>query len=91
MEVSRHAQSRLQQRSIPADAVEFLHQFGAVHRSYGAERIFFDKAARKRLEVHVGGKRGLRPYERYLNIYMVISDDGLLITAGHRTRRFQRH
>jgi hypothetical protein len=89
--VSQHAQTRLQQRSIPPAVLDLLNEFGAVTRSHGAERIFFDKAARKRLEAFVGGKKGLRPYERYLNVYVVVADDGLLITAGHRTRRFKRH
>jgi hypothetical protein len=46
--------------------------------------LFFDKAARKRMERHFGGRRGLRLIDRWLNAYAVIGDNGKVVTIGHR-------
>jgi hypothetical protein len=90
MTVTRHAAARLQQRAIPPFMVELLERFGSAMRCDGAERLFFDKAARKRLEHHMGGRRSLRRVEPWLNVYLVIGDNGRLVTAAHRTRRLNR-
>ncbi len=59
-------------------------------RAHGAERLFFDKAACARLRRYLGGERGLKMIERWLNVYIVVSDDGQLITAARQTERFWR-
>ena len=84
MNVTRHAAARLQQRAIPPFMVDLLERFGSENRCNGADRLFFDKAARKRIERHLGGRRGLRLVERWLNSYAVVSDDGAIVTVGHR-------
>lgn len=81
-----HARLRLQTRSISKDLVDALWDFGRFqHDKRGAEVVFFDQAARRRL-------RWERPdlYRRYserLNAYLVVAMDGSLITAGWRTQR----
>lgn len=85
-----HAEARLQQRAIPLFVVELLEQFGTVARCGQAERLTFDKAARKRLARHLGGPRGLSMIDRWLDVYAVIGDSGHLITSAHRTGRFHR-
>ncbi|TXN17218.1 hypothetical protein FV219_00900 [Methylobacterium sp. WL122] len=85
-----HAEARLQQRAIPLFVVEMLAEFGSAARCGGAERLTFDKAARRRLARYLGGDRSLRMIDRWLGVYAVISDNGRLITASHRTRRFRR-
>jgi hypothetical protein len=90
MSLTVHAQERLQQRAIPPFVVDLLHQFGASMRCGGAERLFFDKAARQRLTKHLGGSRGLRAVEAWLSVYLVVGDNGHVITAGHQHRRFRR-
>jgi hypothetical protein len=77
MSLTTHAAVRLQQRAIPSYVIELLERFGAEERCGGADRVFFDKAARKRLERHMGGPRAVRHIESWLNVYAVISD-----TAG---------
>jgi hypothetical protein len=70
--------------------LELLERFGSEMRCGGADRLFFDKAAIKRLQLHMGGRRSLRHVEPWLNVYIVVGDNGRLVTAGHRTKRFNR-
>lgn len=90
MSVTHHAAARLQQRAIPPFIIELLERFGSVMRCGGAEQLFFDKAARKRLERHMGGRRSFRHVEPWLNVYVVIGDNGNLVTVAHRSRRLNR-
>jgi hypothetical protein len=85
-----HADTRLRQRAIPPFMIELLERFGSEMRCGGADRLFFDKAAIKRLLRHMGGRRSLRHVEPWLNVYIVVGDNGRLVTAAHRTRRFNR-
>jgi hypothetical protein len=89
-QLSAHSRSRLQQRAIPRLAVDLLLDHGCRVRSRGADLVFFDKPALKRLRRALGGNRGLQMVDRWLNSYAVVADDGLLITLGHRTRRVRR-
>lgn len=90
MSHTSHAEERLQQRAIPPFMVELLERFGSEMRCSGADRLFFDKAAVKRLQRHIGDRRSLRHVERWLNVYIVIGDNGRLVTAARQTRRFNR-
>jgi hypothetical protein len=86
-----HAQARLQQRGIPPLVIELLERFGSCVRSCGADRLIFDKAAITRLRRHLGGDRGLRVIDRWLNVYAVIGDDGRFVTVSHQHRRIWRN
>lgn len=88
--LTKHAQTRLQQRAIPPIVVELLERFGAAVRSDGAETLFFDKSAQKELRRYLGGDRGFRLIEEWLEAYVVVSDAGPVVTAGHRVRHLQR-
>ena len=90
MRYSAHASARLQQRAIPGRLVDLLEEFGSSMRSSAADRLFFDKAARRRLARNLGGKRDLQTIERWLNVYIVVSDDGQLVTAARQTARHNR-
>jgi len=85
---TRHAEARLQQRAIPPILVELLERHGSEIRSGGADLLFFDKAAQKRLKRYLG--RSFRFFERYLDAYVVINDQGSVVTAGHRSKRVNR-
>jgi hypothetical protein len=89
--LTHHAQTRLQQRGIPAIVLDLLVRFGSEVRSHRAVRLIFDKAALKRLKRHLGGARGLRVIEPWLNVYAVVSDDGSVITVAHQCQRFRRY
>ena len=88
--LTNHAMQRLQQRGIPQMVIELLERFGSSMRCGGAERVFFDKAARRRLQAHLGGARGLRAIEAWLRVYIVIGDNGQIITVAHQQDRFVR-
>lgn len=85
-----HARERLQQRAIPPLLVELLERFGSSIRCGGADKLFFDKAAKRRLKDYLGGTRGLRAIEPWLGVYMILGDDGLVVTAAHQVKRFRR-
>jgi hypothetical protein len=84
-----HAQKRLQQRGIPHFVVDLLDSFGATERCGGAERLFFDRAARARINRTHGGD-AIPSIEKWLRVYAVVSDTGALITVAHRRRRLKR-
>lgn len=90
MGYTAHASARRQQRAIPARIVDLLEEFGSSMRSNGADRLFFDKAARRRLAHNMNGKRDLQSIERWLNVYIVVGDDGQLVTAARQTARHNR-
>ncbi len=90
MSFTRHALIRMQQRGIRADAVESLLDFGrTAHDHRGAEIVFFDKAARRRL-ARERGDEALRRLGKRLRAYVVVGTDGNVLTVGHRTRRIPR-
>lgn len=89
MAMTLHARRRLQQRGIPHFVVDLLDQFGATERCGGAERLYFDRAARARLN-RTHGDDGMASIEKWLRVYVVVSDSGALITVAHRRRRLQR-
>ena len=87
--MTRHASTRSQQRSIPPFAIEIFERSGAACRHQGADVLFMDKKARKRIAREFGGARTLRFVEPLLNAYAVV-EDGRVITLAHRTTRFKR-
>ena len=85
MTYTRHAATRAQQRGIPPLVVDLLWQFGTrEHDPHGAEIIYFDRRARKRIEQYTGGTVG--KLHEHLNTYAVIAG-GQVITLGTRHKR----
>lgn len=91
MNLSHHASIRIQQRAIPSFVLDMLETCGSYHRCGGAEKLIFDKAARKRLQQYLGGKRGMRLFAPYLKVYAVFADDGTVVTAAHKRSRHRHH
>ena len=88
--LSRHAQTRLQQRGIPFQVVGTLLDFGRIrHDHHGATVMYFDHRARRELR-RTYGETGYRSLERHLDAYAVVAGDGVVMTVGHRTRRMSR-
>ncbi len=85
-----HAQTRCQQRAVRLDAIERILDHGRPARVRGAESYCLDKAGRRRLREDLG-EYGFRVIERWLNAYVVVSDDGRIITVARRTSRLRRH
>ena len=89
MELSEHALTRMQQRGIPPEVVDWLAAYGAVDHQRGSEVFYFNRAARQALERDVG-RRQLRRYAKALKAYMIYAE-GQITTVGHRYRRIKRH
>lgn len=86
-DLSRHGRTRLQQRGIAIEQVLTVLDYGREQRSHGASRFFLDRRSRERLAVEMpAALRSLRT----LDIHVVLSDEGSLITAAHRTKRIRR-
>jgi hypothetical protein len=77
------------QRAIPRAAIELMLDYGSTARVKGADSYFFDKAARRRVNLHLGAE-ALRGVERYLNAYAIVGDNGSVVTAAWRTGRLRR-
>ena len=87
---SDHARVRMQQRGIPPAVLDCLLEFGRVtHDHHGAQIIYFDKAARRKIG-RAGIPRGRVDIEKHLNAYAVVACDGTVKTVGHRYRRINR-
>lgn len=85
-----HAEQRHQAGATLTLWESLVLDYGARVRSGGAELVFLDKAARKRISREVGGQRGMRPFDRWTSQYLVVADDGRIVTAAPRTRRIKR-
>lgn len=88
MDKTNHAQARLQQRAISNEAVDALIAYGERRRRKGADIYFLNKQSRRRVANALGPQK-YRRIERSLNSYLVIADDGCLITAAHRHQRLK--
>lgn len=85
---SKHAQARFQQRAIPTWIVGVLERDGDVQRSHGCDLLYFSKAAKARIARNWGDD--YRLIERWMGVYAVVADDGIVVTVGHRTKRIRR-
>lgn len=83
---SRHATARMNQRGIRGEAVETLLAHGRRKRSRGADVYYMDRASRRSAREKLGPKAFAR-LEQSLNAYLVVADDGTLVTAARRLRR----
>lgn len=89
--VSKHARMRCQQRGLSPLVLNWLTQFGATQYDHrGAEVRYFDKRSRKEL-ARFAGKEVVDRLSGLLDAYVVISADGVVITAGHRYKPITRH
>lgn len=88
--LTNHARMRMQQRGIPQSQIEWLLE-------YGSER--YDRCGKLWLSYDNRAKKLMRKYlssdilkRIKLGTYGVIAEEnGVLVTVGHRTKRFHRH
>ena len=86
MKLTDHAITRMKQRAIEPMLVELVCRYGYEERRRKATVYALDKKGRKLLRQECG-KHCYRSLEDKLNIGVVVSDDGAVITAFHRTRK----
>jgi hypothetical protein len=90
MNMTEHARIRSQQRAIPPILIDLLMKFGAREAvGKGATKMYFNKAARKRIKVYAGPLAGL--LNEHLDVYAVVSAENEIITTAHLTERINRH
>ena len=86
---TKHAAQRYQQRgNIPREVVDLYLQYASWTHSNGAKSYAFDKRSRRRLKA-VLSRRDYCRCEKWLDRYIVVSGDGVIITIAHRTRRYR--
>ena len=88
--LTQHAKARMQQRGIRPTTLDSLLDYGSQsHDHRGATIVYFDKKARTRL-LRDSGSAAYRVVEKQLNAYAVVSNDGSVVTVGHRDKRIPR-
>lgn len=87
--MTRHAEVRCNQRGIQQDVVDAILKFGREHERNGAFVLFMDKAAHAKAR-KVLGKQYARIADR-LNVYLIVGDDGSIVTAAQRMSRLKYH
>ena len=86
--ITHHAQTRMQSRSIPIEAVDALLAFGETRRHRGADVYYLDRRALSRMQRSLERKMFKR-LEKCLDAYVVVGDGGDIITAAHRQQRLR--
>lgn len=90
-QLTHHAVIRMQQRGINAVTVDYLLAYGDERRANGgAILVYFDKDTKKKLFSQLEKAERLK-LEHHLNSYLILGDDGNVVTVGHRTRRMMKH
>ncbi len=83
--LTRHARTRSQQRGIRFSAMEVLLAHGASKISHGREVVFMDQAGRRRARAALG-EQAYAQIEARLDIYLVLTGTGSVLTCVHRDR-----
>jgi hypothetical protein len=85
---TKHSKIRAQQRGIPRLILDWLMDYGTVKRRHGADLYSFDHKSRKALRREIGNVAYNRIAD-LLNAYVVVSDEGAVITTGWRTKKLR--
>jgi hypothetical protein len=85
--ITRHAEARCKQRGIDEESINLLMRHGVTHRHAGADVTCFDKYSWA--AVLKERPCSSQKLERLRKVYLV-EEDGFLLTAGQRTKRFKR-
>lgn len=88
--LTRHAEERARERAVPPIVLDWLLSYGQrMPAGDGAERLFFDKNSRRRLQRDLGGWVYMR-LELKFHAYAILAADGEVITVGYRHQRIRR-
>ncbi|MBZ9774020.1 DUF4258 domain-containing protein [Mesorhizobium sp. CO1-1-8] len=84
---TRHAEARCQQRGIRPEVVDAILAYGRRCRRHGADVYFMDSRSRARAQDDLG--RQYAQLADRLNTYLVMSDDGQMVTVAKRLGRLK--
>ena len=87
MNLTAHASARMQQRAFPRHVVEAIVQYGAGRIVRGAESLMLDKRA-LRMAAEVDNRLAIE-LERYCGAYVIVGDEGQIVTVARRKRRLK--
>ena len=80
-----HARRRFQQRGIDPEVAGVLFRYGKRGYSRGAVSYAMDKGARERARRGMGAA-AYRRLEGHLDCYIIVAEDGVVITVARRLR-----
>ncbi|MCW3781563.1 hypothetical protein [Defluviimonas salinarum] len=87
-QLTHHAEARCQQRSISAKLRDVIYAYGSESRSRRAACFWLDRRALELATDDLGSHAG-KWLERHMGAFLVVSDEGAVITAAHSTRRLR--
>jgi len=85
---TQHGMERSKQRGIPPLVIDWLIEYGRVIRHKSADVYSFDHGSRRRLRGDIGSLAYKRLSD-FFNAYVVLSDDGRVVTTGWRLKRLK--
>ncbi|MGO7358872.1 hypothetical protein [Rhizobium ruizarguesonis] len=88
MTQTTHFETRMRQRGVRNEVVNAILEYGRCSRVRGADSYYMDRSSRMRARDELGAKTYAR-LEPQLDLYVVASDDGSLVTVAHRLRRYK--
>ncbi|PWE30279.1 hypothetical protein C4N9_06200 [Pararhodobacter marinus] len=88
MRLTRHADRRRIQRSLPIEVVSTIHAYGTERHAKGALSLTLDGRAIALAAEH--DRRLSAELERYRGAYIIVASGDRVVTAARRTRRFRR-
>ena len=87
--LSTHAAERAQQRGIRCKQLQALLDYGTSKiRHGGCEVVFMDKTARDRARSTLS-RTAFAQLEPAFDTYLVLADDGTIVTCAHRTKKLR--
>ena len=89
---TKHAQKRCQQRSIPPVLINMILRIGDEFDAGRSCLIMTaqTKAAKKELDAEIKSL-GLKNTDSWNKTYVVVDENDVVITAGHRTKKIMRY
>lgn len=88
MNLTVHAQTRIQQRAISPMYIDWLEQFGSIEPQNGSELVYFSHKSLKKLARYTGGIS--QKIDKLKRLYMIKGNNGLVVTVGFRTESIKR-
>jgi len=84
---TKHSRVRSQQRCLNRFVIDILFNYGESRRCRGGvDGLFFSRDSLRQIMNDLGS-RIFKMCEKYKNAYLIVAEDGVLITAARSNRR----